>query len=156
MALPVRDSDLQALAAAGQGSVAVGTTSASNDVARLRDLTWRAHLTEIMTPRTALESVRLMRIGKSEIEANPDGIDLGGAFLETMNRVGILTRQELADPESSAFQQGLEMYREITGTAMAMSGSQLRGTAVANSSLPAGHGFVSILSRRNSVSDSTR
>jgi len=118
MALPVRDSDLQALAAAGQGSVAVGTTSASNDVARLRDLTWRAHLTEIMTPRTALESVRLMRIGKSEIEANPDGIDLGGAFLETMNRVGILTRQELADPESSAFQQGLEMYREITGTAM--------------------------------------
>ena len=56
---------------------------------------------------------------KSEIGANPDGIDLGGAFLETLNRVGVLTREELADAESSAFQQGLDMYREITGTAMA-------------------------------------
>jgi hypothetical protein len=60
-----------------------------------------------------------MRLGKAEIEANPDGIDLGGPFLETLNKLGLMTRQSLADPQSTAFQQGLDMYREITGTAMA-------------------------------------
>ena len=117
--IQVTESNLRALAGESPASLIVGTTNATEDVARLRDLTWRAHMTEMNTPRTSLESVRLMRIGKSEIEANPDGIDLGGAFLETLNRVGVLTREELADPESSAFQQGLDMYREITGTAMA-------------------------------------
>ena len=117
--IPVTDSDLRALTRGSQGSLTVGTTNAAGDVARLRDLTWRAHVTEMNTPRTVLESIRLMRIGKSEIEANPDGIDLGGAFLETLNRVGVLTREEMADPESSAFQQGLDLYRDITGTAMA-------------------------------------
>ena len=117
--IQVTESNLRALAGESPASLIVGTTNATEDVARLRDLTWRAHMTEMNTPRTSLESVRLMRIGKSEIEANPDGIDLGGAFLETLNRVGVLTREELADPESCAFQQGLDMYREITGTAMA-------------------------------------
>ena len=117
--IQVTESNLRVLVGESPASLTVGTTNATEDVVRIRDLTSRAHLTEMNTPRTSLESVRLMRIGKSEIEANPDGIDLGGAFLETLNRVGVLTREELADPESSAFQQGLDMYRGITGTAMA-------------------------------------
>ena len=96
--------------------------AASNDpalLARLRDLTWRAHLVEVTTPRTYLESVRLMRIGKAEIEANPDGIDIGGAGLEAMQLVGLLNRERLADPSSIAFGQGLDMFRPIMATAMA-------------------------------------
>ncbi len=98
------------------------TVAATNDrrrVAGLRTLTWRATETEFTTPEANMESVRLMRIGKAEIEANPDGIDLGGPFLETLSVFGLLTRDSLADPTSSAFRQGLDMYREITGTAMA-------------------------------------
>ena len=38
-----------------------------------------------------------MRIGKAEINANPDGIDLGGAFLEALSAAGLLTRETLAD-----------------------------------------------------------
>ena len=110
---------LMAVTAEGRDNVSSGATANPDDVSRLRDLTWRAHVTEVTTPRMNMESLRLMRIGKSKIEANPDGIALGGAFLETLNRIGVLTREELADQESSAFHQGLEMYREITGTAMA-------------------------------------
>ena len=88
---------LMALTAEGRDSVSSGATANPYDVSRLRDLTWRAHVTEVMTPRTNMESVRLMRIGESEIEATPDGIALGGAFLETLNKIGVLTREELAN-----------------------------------------------------------
>jgi hypothetical protein len=59
------------------------------------------------------ESVDLMRMGKAEINASPDGIDLGGAFLETIMAAGVMTRKNLLDPKSSAFQQGLDMYSEM-------------------------------------------
>ena len=115
----VSDESLAALAAAGGGKAAIATTNLPAAVAELRDLTWRAHLIEVETPRTLKESVDLMRIGKAEIEANPDGIDLGGAFLETLNLIGLMTRESLADPESAAFAEGLRMYEEIIGSAMA-------------------------------------
>jgi hypothetical protein len=57
--------------------------------------------------------VDLMRIGKSEIEANPDGIDLGGPFLDTLKLFGALDREQLADPASDAFAHGMSMYRDI-------------------------------------------
>ncbi len=115
----VSDNVLSQLIAAAGTDVAVQATNEQRRVATFRDLTWRAMRTEMVTPRTYLESVRLMRIGKAEIEANPDGIDLGGPFLESLKLFGMLTRESLADPKSSAFQQGLDMYRGITGSAMA-------------------------------------
>ncbi len=87
-------------------------------IGELRDLAWRAHMIEMETEDTYMESVNLMRIGKAEIEANPDGIDLGGPFLETLKLLGMLNREALADMNSSAYQQGLDMYREIIGSAM--------------------------------------
>lgn len=75
----------------------------------LRDLTREALRDELLDPKAYQESIELMRIGRAEIEANPDGIALGGAFLETLSFVGVLNRKELADPDSSAFQFGLEM-----------------------------------------------
>jgi hypothetical protein len=75
----------------------------------LRDLTREALRDELLDPKAYQESIELMRIGRAEIEANPDGISLGGAFLETLSFVGVLNRKELADPDSSAFQFGLDM-----------------------------------------------
>ncbi|KAG1647957.1 hypothetical protein GQR58_030209 [Nymphon striatum] len=69
-------------------------------VSDLRALTWDAWLTETMTPRTMQESVDLMRFGKAEINANPDGLDMGGAFLESMMLIGVVSREAQADPES--------------------------------------------------------
>lgn len=82
-------------------------------VAALRDLTWDAWKTEAQTPHALKESVDLMRFGKAEIDANPDGIDLGGPFLEAMMMAGILTRNAQLDPQSRGFQEGLRIYQEM-------------------------------------------
>ena len=82
-------------------------------VAAIRDLTWAAWLTEARTPRAQRESVDLMRIGRSEIEANPDGIDLGGPFLETLSIVGLLSREGQADPDSFEAAETLRIYEEM-------------------------------------------
>jgi hypothetical protein len=87
-------------------------------VAKLRGLTWDAWMIEALTARTFKESVDLMRIGKSEIEANPDGIALGGPLIEALALSGQISRSSLADPSSSAFKSGIDKYRLILATAM--------------------------------------
>ncbi|MCR9072837.1 MAG: twin-arginine translocation pathway signal protein [Alphaproteobacteria bacterium] len=89
-----------------------GTTESAT-VARIADLAWKGLQVETNTDRTYRESVDLIRIGRREIEANPDGIDLGGPFLESLSLIGMLDREQLADPASTAFAQGLEMYRAL-------------------------------------------
>ncbi|QDG77893.1 twin-arginine translocation pathway signal protein [Labrenzia sp. PHM005] len=83
------------------------------DVARIKTLTWDAWMTEMNTHRTLKESVELMRMGKAEINANPDGIDLGGPFLESLMLAGILTRENQLDPTSTGFQEGVKIYTEM-------------------------------------------
>lgn len=84
----------------------------------LRDLTWRAWVIEFETPHTYQESIDLMRIGRAEIEANPDGIALPGAMMEVMNRVGFFTRETLADPAHPAYSQGLDYFETVMSSAM--------------------------------------
>jgi hypothetical protein len=93
-------------------TVHVGTTGSGDQLNGLRVLTRDAMVSEVMTPEAYQESIELMRIGRTEIEANPDGISLGGAFLETLNLFGVLTRENLADPTSSSYQIGLDMIDE--------------------------------------------
>ncbi len=109
--------------------VEVAATVDAAQVAALRDLAWRAHVVEAETPRTYMESVELMRIGKAEIEANPDGIDLGGPFLETLNLLGMLTREQLADRASDAYAQGMQMYQELFAATPAVVWMKTRGNS---------------------------
>ena len=87
--------------------------SSATNVEQIKQLTLDAWLTEMHTHLALKESVDLMRLGKQEINANPDGIDLGGPFLESLMLAGILSRDTLLDPNSSGFQEGLKMYREL-------------------------------------------
>lgn len=82
-------------------------------VGKIQQLSFDAFMIETLTPRTMKESVDLMRLGKAEINAMPDGIDLGGAFNESLMLAGLLTRDKLLDPEDFGFQEGIRMYREI-------------------------------------------
>lgn len=82
-------------------------------VAELRNLTWEAWKVEINHEPTLKESVDLFRIGKSEINANPDGIDLGGPFFETLALFGLLSREAQMDKTSTSFQQGFSIYNEM-------------------------------------------
>jgi hypothetical protein len=80
-------------------------------VNKLKTLTWEAWQIEATTYRTMKESVDLMRFGRREIEANPDGIDLGGPMLEALMLVGIVSRKAQLDPQSTGFRQGMDIYR---------------------------------------------
>lgn len=89
-----------------------GTVDAAQ-VAELRKLTWDAWLTEYSTPTAHKESVDLMRLGKTEIEANPDGIDVGGMPLEGLIAIGLVTRQGLLTPGTISYQAGHDMYKPM-------------------------------------------
>lgn len=105
-------------ASGASGPLLAGSTLNDAKILQLRDLTWRGHEIESFTPRTLQESIDLMRIGKAEVIANPDGIDLSGPLFEALNVAGLLTREQIADPTSTAFQQGLDAYREMIFSAM--------------------------------------
>ncbi len=111
---------LSAIASVVPANVNVAFNLEAEQRESLRDLTWEAHKIEVTTHRTNMESVDLMRIGKAEINANPDGIDIGGtAFLDAAALAGIITREEMADPKSQGFKVGLDMYQEFMYSAMA-------------------------------------
>lgn len=115
----VDDRALRLLEDAVGNRVGVGTSNRKADIAALRELTWHAFQREYQTPGKLQESIDLMRLGKSEIETSPDGIDMGGPFLETLILFGVLNRENLANPTSQAFQQGLDMMREVFATGQA-------------------------------------
>lgn len=106
---PIAERDFTRIRAAANTDVITGTIGQGDRLIELRGLTRDALRDEILDPVAYQESVDLMRIGRAEIEANPDGISLGGPFLETLSLLGMLDREQLADPASSAFQVGLDM-----------------------------------------------
>ena len=120
MTRPVPERALETLAAAARNGTQVGGTVAAPDLPFWRDLTERAMALEIDTPRTFKESVDLFRIGKSEINANPDGIELGGAMMDIMRATGLMTREASMDPTSTAFTQGREITLAPLRTTMGM------------------------------------
>ena len=107
-----------ARAAAVHGTAVDGTVDPVR-VAALRALTSEALNVEIDTPRTYEESVDLFRIGRREVEANPDGIDFSGRFFEVMAGLGLFSRDAARARDSSAFRQGRDAVLENTETAMA-------------------------------------
>ena len=91
---------------------------AQDDIDFWRELSSNALRVEVETPRTFKESVDLFRIGKAEINANPDGIDLGGPMLDALALAGVMTREAALDTSSTAFTQGLASVLANAQTAM--------------------------------------
>lgn len=117
-ARPVSSRDLATIAAAARTSAIAYT----NDVARVADLrskAWDALYTEMTTYDTAKESIDLIRIGRAEIEANPDGIDLSGAMIEALAATGLLSRADMLDQTSTTFKQQIPIMKAPFDTAMA-------------------------------------
>lgn len=88
-------------------------------VVQMRKLTREALKIEIETPRTYKESVDLFRIGKSEVEANPDGIDFSGPFFEVLGFTGLFSRKAALDRSSATYKQGEAAVLQNAETAMA-------------------------------------
>jgi hypothetical protein len=114
MTRPPQATDLSALAAAAASPAIVsGHTADAARVAAIRAIAWDAWEVEVGSPAKFDESVRLIRIGAVEVDAQPDGISLLGPMIETLAATGGLTRSTIADPASAAFASGRERYRAM-------------------------------------------
>jgi len=114
----VSDVDLSDMLGAAGTDLRVGSTNDGNRITDLRELTWQAMQVEMFTPQAMQESIDLMRIGKREINENPDGLSFGGPFFDTARLLGLMTRESLGDTSSVGFQQGLDIWEELMMTAM--------------------------------------
>lgn len=95
-----------------------GGTLDPDEVAGWRALTREALRIEIETPHTYRESVDLFRIGRAEVDANPDGIDFTGPMFEVMAATGLFTREAAIDKTSQAYRAGLDAVYANADTAM--------------------------------------
>ncbi|TVS06813.1 MAG: twin-arginine translocation pathway signal protein [Rhodobacteraceae bacterium] len=84
----------------------------------LRELTREALRIEAETPHTHHESVDLFRIGRAEIDANPDGISFGGPVFETLRMARLFTRDAAADPSHFIFRSGMDAVFANSDSAM--------------------------------------
>ena len=97
-----------------------GYTADASRIVRLRGEILAAIEAELTTPEPYMESVRLMRIGHREIDANPDGIDLGGPLFEGGSALGLIDRDAMADIDGTLAQQGVTMMRTTYGSIPAL------------------------------------
>ena len=109
-----------ALATLAALSPAIHATADADRVAPLRELMWRAWMVELETPAAHLESVNLMRLGRAEVAARPDGISIWGPGLEEMVASGALTRAGFALPGSPAHVTMVERYRPMLAATPAL------------------------------------
>ena len=115
---PVTNAQLARLIATGAHGTNFGGSIDEAETLWLRRLTEDALVIEMETPNTMKESVDLFRIGKAEINANPDGLDFSGAFFEAARLTGFFTRESAADMTSTSFRQGIEMVTASARTSM--------------------------------------
>jgi len=116
---PVPEEALASLKGVGRHGNTIEASGDPEHVATLRELTHRALEIEIMTSHTYKESVDLFRIGKAEIEANPDGIDFGGPLFDTLALFGQFTRATALDTSSVVYKQGIDAVMANVDSAMA-------------------------------------
>jgi hypothetical protein len=95
-----------------------GGTLDPDEVAGWRAFTREALQIEIETPHTYRESVDLFRIGRTEVDANPDGIDFTGPMFEVMGATGLFSRRAAMDTGSQVFRAGLDAVYANADTAM--------------------------------------
>ena len=115
---PVASNVIGALAAAsGDADVAYGGTADPARVAVLRTLCLDAARAELLTPRTAMESVRLIRVGPSEINQHRDGISINAPLLRLVEAVGGFDRTRPPAEGSAGYRQMMDRFEGHSRTA---------------------------------------
>ena len=114
---PVDQASLDRILAAAMVTDVDGSVE-PDSIAALRELSHEALRIEIETPHTYKESVDLFRIGRREVNANPDGIDFSGPMFEAMALTGTFTREAALNRGSMAYTEGLKAVFANTDTAM--------------------------------------
>lgn len=95
----------------------------------LRRIAHEAWLAEVNTPNAWKESIDLLRIGKAEINANPDGIDIGGPLMETLSLFGLLKKEDSLDISSPNARAPIEATTKAINSAQALTLTRTRGNS---------------------------
>ncbi len=118
-AKPVSDANLQSiLASGGTGRMQCGGTVQEERLAPLRKLCVDAAFVELRTPRTNLESIRLVRVGPSEILQNRDGISINSPMVRALTAFGQFDRNQATAPGSTAEKKFIERFEGTSKTAV--------------------------------------
>jgi hypothetical protein len=116
---PVSPATLKALTDSHKtASVAVGGTVDTTQLALMRDLCWQSAQVELLTPRTYLESSKLLRIGPDEILKNRDGISINSAFVRFADAVGMVDRTAPLTQGSPAYKTAMGRFEGHSRSAM--------------------------------------
>lgn len=116
---PVSESFLQQLLASNPSPrMRVGGTVAPARLDALRKLCFDAAMVELGTPRTMMESIRLVRVGPSEIAQHRDGISINSPFLRAVNALGMFDRNQPPAPGSAADKNAKERFSGHSNTGM--------------------------------------
>lgn len=118
-ARPVSTTVLKALIDSNTAaSVAAGGTVDTAQLVVMRDLCWQSAQVELLTPRTYLESSKLLRIGPGEILKYRDGISINSAFVRVADAVGMVDRTAPLTQGSSAYKTAMGRFEGHSRSAM--------------------------------------
>ena len=104
---------LQALRDSVKGlPVTLGLVTRGEDAAMARhaQIAMDAWRTELVTPRTLLESYHVLRIGPQEIAQHRDGISLNSPMMRALTALGLFDRTKASAPDSSEIKGQLERF----------------------------------------------
>lgn len=91
------------------GHVSGEQTEAMRQHREIAQEAWRIELT---TPRTIMESMKLMRVGASEIAQHRDGISLTEPMVVLLDKLGLFNRNQAPAPDDYATTSQLKAFSE--------------------------------------------
>ena len=77
-----------------------------------RQIAMAAWRTELLTPRTLMESYKVLRIGPDEISLHRDGLSLNDPTVRALTALGLFDRSRPSDPDSSALKGQIERFNQ--------------------------------------------
>lgn len=115
----VAESSLQSiLAAGGTSRMQCSGTVQEQRLVALRKLALNSAFVELRTPRTNLESIRLARVGPSEILEHRDGISINSPLVRALTAFGQFDRSVPTPPGSTAEKKFIERFDGTSKSAM--------------------------------------
>ena len=91
-------------------NVPTGAITDGEQIRQVRAIMRTAFTTEMSTPRTWLETARLLRIGPAEIERNRDGVALMSMMPRLASSLGLFDRLEVPVPGSANFSRVMQRW----------------------------------------------
>ena len=99
------------------GIGAAGTTDEAR-LPALRELCWQSAKVELLTPRTMMESMKLIRVGPDEILQHRDGISINSLFVRAVTAVGMFDRSAPPAEGTAGYKNAMARFEGHSRTAM--------------------------------------